>query len=226
MKKNEWNVIKVLLQNSCCKKKMLFSVLFVCVGVAWKLLNLTVNDCFQVDMSSLFFAVAGIMPMEVILVNDISGMVKGSALRKNIQTTIATKCMFVGSMASYLLYLAFLMILGGIKQGQPTTYLREMLLFGIIVAFMGFANVFLYKFFWAAFVAIYIIAFCGGFVAGFLEESIGIPNLGGQLPILVCVLAGLVLIVLGCVLNLVLCRIFYKRDFSKSAFGASMRKMV
>mgnify|MGYP002923170579 FL=1 len=62
--------------------------------------------------------------MEILLVNDISGFVKGSVLRKKIQTTMATKSMFAGTMIAYLMYLAFLMILGSVREGQPEVYLR------------------------------------------------------------------------------------------------------
>lgn len=89
--RNEWKAIKTLLQQSCCKKKWLWSAAFICLGIVWKILSLSGRPEVAEDFSPLFFAVAGIMPMEILLVNDISGFVKGSVLRKKIQTTMATK---------------------------------------------------------------------------------------------------------------------------------------
>ena len=106
--RNEWKAIKTLLQQSCCKKKWLWSAAFICLGIVWKILSLSGRPEVAEDFSPLFFAVAGIMPMEILLVNDISGFVKGSVLRKKIQTTMATKSMFAGTMIAYLMYLAFL----------------------------------------------------------------------------------------------------------------------
>ncbi len=224
--KNEWKAIKTLLQQSCCKKKWLMCVLFIGLGIAGKISALSGSQIMAEDMSPLFFAAAGIMPMEILLVNDISGFVKGSALRKKIQTTMATKTMFAGMMVSYLMYLAFLMILGGMREGRPEVYLRPTLVYGVIVCFLGFANVFLYKFFWASLAGIYVICFCAGVAMGLFEDQIDFAVYWEKLSPVGCVMAAVFLILAGCALNLVMTRIFYKRDFSKSAFGASMRKMV
>ena len=70
--RNEWKAIKTLLQQSCCKKKWLWSAAFICLGIVWKILSLSGRPEVAEDFSPLFFAVAGIMPMEILLVNDIS----------------------------------------------------------------------------------------------------------------------------------------------------------
>ena len=170
--KNEWKAIKTLLQQSCCKKKWLVSAAFICLGSVWKIFSLSGRPEVAEDLSPLFFAVAGIMPMEMLLVNDISGFVKSSVLRKKIQTTMVTKSMFAGTMVAYLLYLAFLMILGSVREGQPEVYLRAALVYGVVVCFFGIGNVFLYKFFWAAQAGIYVICFCVGFAMEFFEDQI------------------------------------------------------
>lgn len=224
--KNEWKAIKTLLQQSCCKKKWVLSVMFICLGIAWKILSLSGRPEVAEDLSPLFFAVAGIMPMEILLVNDISGFVKGSVLRKKIQTTMATKSMFAGTMIAYLLYLMFLMILGSVREGQPIVYLRVALVYGVIVCFFGIGNVFLYKFFWAAMAGIYVICFCAGVAMGIFEDQISFVKYWKMLSPVGCAIAAVFLIFAGCVINLGMTHIFYKRNFSKSAFGASMRKMV
>lgn len=224
--KNEWKAIKTLLQQSCCKKKWLVSAAFICLGIVWKIFSLSGRPEVAEDFSPLFFAVAGIMPMEILLVNDISGFVKGSVLRKKIQTTMATKSMFAGTMIAYLMYLAFLMILGGVREGQPEMYLRPTLVYGVVVCFLGIGNVFLYKFFWASLAGIYVICFSVGFAMGFFEDQIDFAGYWEKLSPVDCVIAAVFLIFAGCAINLVMTRIFYKRNFSKSAFGASMRKLV
>lgn len=224
--KNEWKAIKTLLQQSCCKKKWLVCAAFICLGIVWKILSLSGRPEVAEDLSPLFFAVAGIMPMEILLVNDISGFVKGSMLRKKIQTTMATKSMFAGTMLSYLMYLAFLMILGSVREGQPVAYLRVALVYGVVVCFLGIGNVFLYKFFWAALAGIYVICFCVGFAIGIFEDRIDFVKYWKTLSPVGCAVAAVFLIFAGCAINLVMTRIFYKRNFSKSAFGASMRKLV
>ena len=164
--------------------------------------------------------------MEILLVNDISGFVKGSVLRKKIQTTMATKSMFAGTMIAYLMYLAFLMILGSVREGQPEVYLRPTLVYGVGVCFFGIGNVFLYKFFWASLAGIYVICFSVGFAMGFFEDQIDFAGYWEKLSPVACVIAAVFLIIAGCAINLVMTRIFYKRNFSKNAFGASMRKLV
>ena len=224
--KNEWKAIKTLLQQSCCKKKWLVSAAFICLGIVWKIFSLSGRPEVAEDLSPLFFAVAGIMPMEMLLVNDISGFVKGSVLRKKIQTTMATKSMFAGTMIAYLMYLAFLIILGSVREGQPEMYLRPILVYGVVVCFLGIGNVFLYKFFWASLAGIYVICFSVGFAMGFFEDQIDFAGYWEKLSPVACVIAAVFLIIAGCAINLVMTRIFYKRNFSKSAFGASMRKLV
>lgn len=224
--KNEWKAIKTLLQQSCCKKKWLVSAAFICLGIVWKIFSLSGRPEVAEDLSPLFFAVAGIMPMEILLVNDISGFVKGSVLRKKIQTTMATKSMFAGTMIAYLMYLAFLIILGSVREGQPEMYLRPTLVYGVVVCFLGIGNVFLYKFFWASLAGIYVICFSVGFAMGFFEDQIDFAGYWEKLSPVACVIAAVFLIIAGCAINLVMTRIFYKRNFSKSAFGASMRKLV
>ena len=224
--KNEWKAIKMLLKQSCCKKKWLVSAAFICLGIVWKFFSLSGRPEVAEDLSPLFFAVAGIMPMEILLVNDISGFVKGSVLRKKIQTTLATKSMFAGTMIAYLMYLAFLMILGSVREGQPEVYLRPTLVYGVVVCFFGIGNVFLYKFFWASLAGIYVICFCVGFVIGIFEDQIDFVKYWKILSPVDCAVAAVFLIFAGCAINLVMTRIFYKRNFSKNAFGASMRKLV
>ena len=224
--RNEWKAIKTLLQQSCCKKKWLWSAAFICLGIVWKILSLSGRPEVAEDFSPLFFAVAGIMPMEILLVNDISGFVKGSVLRKKIQTTMATKSMFAGTMIAYLMYLAFLMILGSVREGQPEVYLRPTLVYGVGVCFLGIVNVFLYKFFWASLAGIYVICFSAGFAMGLFEDQIDFAGYWEKLSPVCCVIAAVFLIFAGCAINLVMTRIFYKRNFSKNAFGASMRKLV
>ena len=224
--KNEWKAIKTFLQQSCCKKKWLVSAAFICLGIVWKIFSLSGRPEVAEDHSPLFFAVAGIMPMEMLLVNDISGFVKGSVLRKKIQTTMATKSMFAGTMVAYFMYLAFLMILGSVREGQPEVYLRPTLVYGVVVCFFGIGNVFLYKFFWASLAGIYVICFSVGFAVGFFEDQIDFAGYWEKLSPVACVIAAVFLIIAGCAINLVMTRIFYKRNFSKSAFGASMRKLV
>ena len=62
--KNEWKAIKMLLKQSCCKKKWLVSAAFICLGIVWKIFSLSGRPEVAEDHSPLFFAVAGIMPME------------------------------------------------------------------------------------------------------------------------------------------------------------------
>lgn len=224
--KNEWKAIKMLLKQSCCKKKWRVSAAFICLGIVWKIFSLSGRPEVAEDLSPLFFAVAGIMPMEILLVNDISGFVKSSVLRKRIQTTMATKSMFAGTMVAYFLYLAFLMILGSVREGQPEVYLRPTLVYGVVVCFFGIGNVFLYKFYWAALAGIYVICFCVGFVIDIFENQIDFVKYWKMLSPVGCAVAAVFLIFAGCTINLVMTRIFYKRNFSKSAFGASMRKLV
>lgn len=66
--KNEWKAIKMLLKQSCCKKKWLVSAAFICLGSVWKIFSLSGRPEVAEDLSPLFFAVAGIMPMEMLLV--------------------------------------------------------------------------------------------------------------------------------------------------------------
>ncbi|MFR3359886.1 MAG: hypothetical protein ACLTSD_10715, partial [Eubacterium sp.] len=202
--RNEWKAIKTLLQQSCCKKKWLWSAAFICLGIVWKILSLSGRPEVAEDFSPLFFAVAGIMPMEILLVNDISGFVKGSVLRKKIQTTMATKSMFAGTMIAYLMYLAFLMILGSVREGQPEVYLRPTLVYGVGVCFLGIVNVFLYKFFWASLAGIYVICFSAGFAMGLFEDQIDFAGYWEKLSPVGCVIAAVFLIFAGCAINLVM----------------------
>ena len=64
------------------------------------------------------------------------------------------------------------------------------------------------------------------FAMGFFEDQIDFAGYWEKLSPVGCVIAAVFLIFAGCAINLVMTRIFYKRNFSKNAFGASMRKLV
>lgn len=229
--KNEWKTMKILLQYSHSKKKWIFCVIFILGAIAFEiaLLQQKGEEMVHLNMSPLFLAVSGIMPMEMVLVNDVSDFVKSSGLRKRIQTGMATKCMFMGTMAVYVIDLIMLTIIGKTLAGQPTALLRESLVYGVIVFILGLASVFFYKFFWAALTAMYILGFAGGFAAGFLDvlsEDSPVMIIWNSLSPIFCVVFGFILIIAGCGLNLVMTRAFYKRSLSKSAFGTVMKKMV
>lgn len=225
--KKEIKIIKTMWQNSCCGKKWVMTVVFILLATVWKTLCAINPEEMGVDISMFFLVAAGMMPMEIFILNGISGFVQSSPCQKINQTKLASFLLGGGLLILFVYEGIHCLILGSVLHGNPEVYLKQMLLFGILACLFGISATFLYKFFWGAMVVLYLVCFIGGFLAGFFMkhlESVGISQLPLSWP--ACVLVGMILVILGAFGNYAVSSLFFKRRFSKHAFGDIMKKMV
>lgn len=180
----------------------------------------TMDLCAFILMAALAF------PAQFLVTSDIAHAVQTSPYKKSIQTKMFAEV----SIVMYLMLMTALVLLRiiGVAMNPElaTTLYSDLSLIGIMAAVILIFTTVMYKFFWIALVVLYIVVF--GMSAGttFLSFMEGCNILKMQLPVAVNVIIAYAFVVLGGGIGYLLSVAFYKRPFSKAAFGALMSKYV
>ena len=176
------------------------------------------------DFGALMIGPGCFLPSQMVLSMDVSKLAQTSPQGKKLQTSGAA--LLLG--ASFFLMITLLLLMRiGFGLANPeymAEYLKGMFGIGVVTLFLMVYTVFLFKFFWASFIVLYIFFFAAGFSSGanmFSLFSVSLP-MSPAAAITLCY----VMLLLGVIGYYALTCVFYKRPFSKNAFGAINRKCM
>ena len=165
------------------------------------------------------------MPEQMVLSIDVSKLAQASPQAKKLQTSGAA--LLLG--ASFLIMTTLLLLMRiGFGLANPeymAEALRGMFGIGVVTLLLLLYTVFLYKFFWASFIVLYIFFFSIGFNAG-ANHMFQLFNVSLQISPAAAVTLCYAMVLLGVAGYYALTCAFYKRPFSKNAFGAMNRKCM
>lgn len=177
------------------------------------------------DFGALMVGAACFLPAQMVLSIDVSKLAQASPQAKKIQTSGATLLLGASFLAMTTLLLLMRIGFGIANPEYMTEYLRGMFGIGVVILFLMLYTVFLFKFFWASFIVLYIVFFSAGFSGG-SNNMFRLFNVSLSISPAAAVTLCYAMVLLGIIGYYALTCVFYKRPFSKNAFGAVNRKCM
>ena len=202
------------------KLQLVFMIVFFVLGTVATIE--TENTIGVLDSGTVFLLCTAMFPAQMLLSLDITELAQTSPYKKKIQTDMPALITVAGTYLMFIWNLILLAVSCGIRGISYADMSWRILLVGIWAVIILLFNGFCYKHFILSLVALYMVAFGGGFAVGIgqMVGKIGNISLNPVLSILIST----VLILIGGALEYALTLLFYKQPLSKMAFGALAKK--
>ena len=202
------------------KTQRAFCIIFLIVGTLFKLSPLE-TEYMGIDVGAVFLFSSAMFPAQLVMSLNMSQMVPASPYTKRLQTSIPAKRTTAGVMImlgwSIFLQVISCMISGKNFADQGVKLLMTGMWAFVILLFTGVC----YKFFVVSMIVMYIFIFGAGMP---LEIGLHFFIPKGFIHPLVAIVADIVLVLTGGVIQYGLMKLFYKFPLSKAAFGAAAKR--
>ena len=202
------------------KTQRAFGIIFFIVGTILKLFPVE-TDHLAIDAGAVFLFSSAMFPAQLVMSLDMSQMVQVSPYKKKLQISIPAKMTTAGVMImlgwSIFLQVISCMISGKNFADQGVKLLMTGMWAFVILLFTGVC----YKFFVVSMIVMYIFIFGAGMP---LEIGLHFFIPKGFIHPLVAIVADIVLVLTGGVIQYGLMKLFYKFPLSKAAFGAAAKR--
>lgn len=202
------------------KTQRAFCIIFLIVGTLFKLSPLE-TEYMGIDVGAVFLFCSAMFPAQLVMSLDMSQMVQASPYKKKLQISIPAKMTTAGVMImlgwSIFLQVISCMISGKNFADQGVKLLMTGMWAFVILLFTGVC----YKFFVVSMIVMYIFMFGVGMP---LEIGLRFFIPKGFIHPLVAIVADIVLVLTGGVIQYGLMKLFYKFPLSKAVFGAAAKR--
>ena len=202
------------------KTQRAFCIIFLIVGTLFKLSPLE-TEYMGIDVGAVFLFSSAMFPAQLVMSLNMSQMVQASPYKKKLQTSIPAKMTTAGVMimlgGSIFRQVISCMISGKNFADQGVKLLMTGMWAFVILLFTGVC----YKFFVVSMIVMYIFIFGAGMP---LEIGLHFFIPKGFIHPLVAIVADIVLVLTGGVIQYGLMKLFYKFPLSKAAFGAAAKR--
>lgn len=202
------------------KTQRAFCIIFLIVGTLFKLSPLE-TEYMGIDVGAVFLFCSAMFPAQLVMSLDMSQMVQASPYKKKLQISIPAKMTTAGVMIM-LGWSIFLQVISCVISGknfadQGVKLLMTGMWAFVILLFTGVC----YKFFVVSRIVMYIFMFGVGMP---LEIGLRFFIPKGFIHPLVAIVADIVLVLTGGVIQYGLMKLFYKFPLSKAVFGAAAKR--
>ena len=201
------------------KTQRAFCIIFFIVGTILKLFPVE-TDHLAIDAGAVFLFSSAMFPAQLVMSLDMSQMVQVSPYKKKLQTSIPAKMTTAGVMImlgwGIFLQMISCAITGKNFADQGVKLLMTGMWAFVVLFFTGVC----YKFFVVSMIIMYILVIGAGLLVGIVQFLI--PK--GFIHPLVAIVADIVLVLTGGVIQYGLMKLFYKFPLSKAAFGAAIKR--
>ncbi len=179
--------------------------------------------------SSMILFCSAMFPAQLITSMDITLLAQSSAYKKKMQTSIP--CLW--TLISNLVVMSVIILIRGIMTlimpEHGDMIFSNLYICGVTGFILAFYSAFVYKYFIASLVGLYVGIMIYGIGSGFHMATNMIEGSevgGGGLPVFLSVPLCFGLIFVGSALQYLVTTAAYKRNFSKYAFGSSVKKLM
>jgi hypothetical protein len=210
--------IKLWKYASCAKSQVVCAILFFLLGVM-----VEIGDQGTGVIGGYYIVLSSVFITQLIVSVDFSTMVQASPYKKKLQTSIPVLVSTPVMLVTYTLLVLFdLYFFQAATEDESRLEIKSgLLVIGVLLCLTSIYMGICYKYFLASMVGLcVVIAPIAGIGAnldtGFVEH----------IPMVAIVAAGYALTLLGQFLAYLLSRLAYRKDLSKYAFGAAMRRAV
>lgn len=202
------------------KTQRAFCIIFLIAGTLLKLFPVE-TEYMAIDVGAVFLFCSAMFPAQLVMSLDMSQLVQVSPYKKKLQISIPAKMTTAGVMImlgwSIFLQVISCMISGKNFADQGVKLLMTGMWAFVILLFTGVC----YKFFVVSMIVMYIFIFGAGMP---LEIGLHFFIPKGFIHPLVAIVADIVLVLTGGVIQYGLMKLFYKFPLSKAAFGAAAKR--
>ena len=202
------------------KTQRAFFIIFLIAGTLLKLFPVE-TEYMAIDVGAVFLFCSAMFPAQLVMSLDMSQMGQVSPYKKKLQISIPAKMTTAGVMImlgwSIFLQVISCMISGKNFADQGVKLLMTGMWAFVILLFTGVC----YKFFVVSMIVMYIFIFGAGMP---LEIGLHFFIPKGFIHPLVAIVADIVLVLTGGVIQYGLMKLFYKFPLSKAAFGAAAKR--
>ena len=240
MRKNRWKDIrtcmKLIKYGMSAKQSFGTMSLFIVIGIAFEMMWVLGFDegvfrSTTLDFGALFLYSAAMYPAQILMTLDISGMVQASPFKRTIQNSAASFACLCGNLTVFAIVLLIRLAGAHILPERAALIWDTLPGVGIMGLALSVMGALLYKFYIVGIIALAVIfGAYGGFISiSRMGASNGsaLPLPGSALPLPAVIVLCIAMILLGSGLQYLLTGLFYKRPFSKGAFGnAAGKKFV
>ena len=202
------------------KTQRAFFIIFLIAGTLLKLFPVE-TEYMAIDVGAVFLFCSAMFPAQLVMSLDMSQMVQVSPYKKKLQISIPAKMTTAGIriMCGWSMFLQVIscVITGKNFADQGVKLLMTGMWAFVILLFTGVC----YKFFVISMIIMYILVIGAGMLVGIAQQFF-IPK--GFIHPLVAIVADIVLVLTGGVIQYGFMKLFYKFPLSKAAFGAAIKR--
>lgn len=230
--KNELRKAWELIKFGVCVNKViniLFLIIFVAIGIVGEIFYLSTGISFSYgfDISAFLLLAAVSFPAQFLITNDVAHVVQTSSYKKKIQTKMFAEVLLVTTLFAMTVFVLARAIATAIHPEFADKFWADVPWLGALTLLLLVFTEVIYKYFWAALIALYVFLMFVGGIAGYQTAVSGTNAfLQNRLPIAGNIVIGYVLAIVGVGAAYLLSLAIYKKPFSKAAFGAAMSKYV
>ena len=223
-----WRLMKLGI---CVNKAMNIGaiVLFIAIGAVGEVFYLTTGFTmnYGFDLFAFLLLVSLSFPAQFMVTTDVAHLVQTSSYRKKIQTKMFAEVNLICSLIAMTLLIFTRVAAGILNPEMAAKFWRDVPMTGILAMVVLIFSAIMYKYFWIAFVILYVSITVASGIAGYLRAVNIVPDgLFGTIPVAGDILIGYVFVFLGVGITYLISLALYKKPFSKAAFGAAMSKYV
>ncbi|MCM1283110.1 MAG: hypothetical protein NC180_01955 [Muribaculaceae bacterium] len=218
--------LKLIKYGLSMKGNMAMCIIFFVVGLVLECIppmRTTYMRNSGFEMGALFMLCAMMFPAQMIISMDVGSLAQTSAYKKKLQTSIPVMVSGAGSLFSLTIIVLIRLVSVGL--GGGVWELQDIFVIGVMDFLLLVYFGFVYKFFVPSLVILYVVMIGYSFTRGLLEAVIS--DNGWQLTLspAASIICAYVLLLAGLGIQYLIMRAVYKREFSRAAFGAAIRRM-
>ena len=226
MKRDLIKGIKLIPFGVSIKSSIVLFILFMALGIGAEIvMPMGVAGQNYFNYGAMFIFAGMMFPGQILLSDDVSLLVQTSPYKKKIQVSMQTYV----SLIMNLIGMTITLIIYGVHRHMHPEYsvdlMKGMLYAAAIGVFVSTVSTLLYKYFFTALIVIYIVAFSSMYfpMIGFGVKNCGLIESIVKTPALTTLICYLLMFV-GAAGNYVVSTLLYKKEFSKMAFSAALKR--
>lgn len=225
MKKDLVKAFKLLPYGLSVKSTVVLFVLFLVLGIVQTVLApIGINGSYF-NTGAVFIFAAMMFPGQLLLSGDVASFVQTSPYKKKIQVQMQTNLELVASLVGITIIVIIYGVHMAMRPENTVELMKGLLFSGMAMLFIETINTLLYKYFILSLIVIYVLTF-----TYMMLPIAGIRTMNGPvityiantpaLAIVVCYVLGII----GAVGNYLVSSLFYKKEFSKMAYAAALKR--
>ncbi|MCH5333139.1 MAG: hypothetical protein J1D89_04190 [Agathobacter sp.] len=203
----------------------IFGACMLVLGLVMETVEIFGVGVFGISLSMVLLVCGAAIPAQLAISIDVSSLAQSSAYKKKLQTSIPALLMGIGVLAA----LTLTVVVRGIRvaAGADELILKNTVYSGIIAAMLIVYFAFVYKYYIASIVVLYVALFGSEIFDRILRGWGSVRReLFEAVPTALCIVITYALVLAAVGLQYLVMSALYKKPIAKSVFGAALRRSM